>query len=323
VSAQPRRRQDSRHETPFEFARVPHAIEEAFDAGVIDEGEARIIRRFYCHVSRQRFPTWVVRGTLAQLVELTGWRQTPDWLYRCLCDLRVKGFIDFPTMPGRKGRVYVIRLRIERVKPSEDGPSTRGEDWPSVGLSKHGGEGGQASGRAVAAAASESEDASEPGRTRRERAAADNPSTRPPGPRTGEAAEPPVMRDSAPQSDQAVRAPIDEETRTKALSEGELRKASLDIVSVEGWIDRVLAAPAGEKTGVEKMFAARVLCGPHLGDEGYLHWLDVAAGRHLTAQDRLRQRLLHLVVVRAKRPFEDEAVFLAGLVDEFDAKELG
>jgi hypothetical protein len=104
------------------FARVVREVFFAVERGELDLFEAWVLAVLY---NRQRGRFWVVWISAGELMRATGWPHDWDWLYRKLTSLKRKGWVDFPTTPGKKHPTYAITLRHEAGEQTEQGPSTQ------------------------------------------------------------------------------------------------------------------------------------------------------------------------------------------------------
>ena len=93
---------------PFQFWRPPTLLNRALRERAITRGDYAILVWLY---SRADDRTWIASLTLDQIKEGIAWEKTLDYLRKRLNGLKERGWLDYKTVPGRKGHVYAIRLR--------------------------------------------------------------------------------------------------------------------------------------------------------------------------------------------------------------------
>lgn len=192
--------------TPFAFARYPRSLNRGMRERALAHDEYVILVWLY---SRANDLTWVASVTLEQIVEGIAWKHSLDWLWKRLDGLKAKGWIDYPTRPGKKRHSYAIRLLYDGPKPSEESRSIE----QAASRSTDSGQTESRGGLAAVSAAGESEHATA---ARGEDSRSRGGSSR----STGDAASPLAKPDSSSPRAEGVGASRDVGERAKPLSEG-------------------------------------------------------------------------------------------------------
>ena len=108
---------------PFYFAPVPREAFAALRQGTLVEHEFVVLAAIVNGASSQ---TWTaVFRDLEHLAGVVAWSKSLDYLSKTLRSLRDKGWITYTSRPGAVRHRYELRLLVEELGQSEQGPSSQ------------------------------------------------------------------------------------------------------------------------------------------------------------------------------------------------------
>jgi hypothetical protein len=294
---------------PFEFSTHPRMLDRALRARRISRDEFVLLVALYARADRA---TWTVSRSLDQIADLVAWDKSEDYLYRLLAGLRKRGWLDYPTTPGKKAHLYVIRLLHDRSEHSEESPRTAGAASPSMAAAEN----GSGARIPVCALAVESEDGNE-------RTSVASPRMALPSPRMGATAKPLGERDSDAREQAPVRAPRDVGERANLAVRERLQGERLG-TSGHSTVDGEGTAPEPPlwQTYSPPRPPARGTSTTNIGDEGYVAFVRKAyTGGHITHGELLARLRVHGWLIRRTQPASENALVQA-VIDTFDAVEV-